>query len=150
MILAAGISLLACNTSDKKTEEGREKFVKDSLTAEKNHQLLNDSASATTIEWLDSTYLDMGKVKEGKVVEVSFRFKNTGDKPLVITNVTASCGCTVPEKPEQPFAAGEEGVITAKFDSKARSGENRKDVHVTANTRPMNSHTLTFRVEVTK
>jgi hypothetical protein len=67
---------------------------------------------------------------------------------LVIANVVASCGCTVPEKPEQPFAPGEEGVIKAKFDSNGRKGENRKQITVEANTSPVNIHDLEFRVEV--
>ena len=83
------------------------------------------------------------------MVEVSYRFKNAGDKNLVIANVSASCGCTVPEKPEKPFAPGEEGVIKAKFNSKGRSkGETRKDVFVTANTKPENLTQLSFRVEI--
>jgi hypothetical protein len=68
----------------------------------------------------------------------------------VIANVSASCGCTVPEKPEKPFAPGEEGVIKAKFDSKGRPrGETRKEVFVTANTSPENLTPLSFRVEIT-
>jgi hypothetical protein len=149
LVLGAGI--ISCNTADKKTdaEKTREAIVKDSITREKNNQILNDVNSATSIQWLDSTFTDLGKVKEGKVVEVAFRFKNTGNKPLIITDVTASCGCTIPEKPEEPFAPGQEGVIKAKFDSRGRVGEARKEIHVVANTIPSSSHTLTFRVEVT-
>ena len=103
----------------------------------------------TTIQWLDSTYHDMGKLKKGTELEISFRFKNTGNKPLVIADVTAGCGCTIPEKPTEPYAPGKEGVIKAKFDSKNQSiGEHRKNVTVTANTLPETIHTLTFRVDV--
>ncbi len=102
------------------------------------------------MQWLDSTYKDLGKVKEGQVVEVAYRFKNTGTKNLVIANVSASCGCTIPEKPEKPIAPGEEGVIKAKFDSKGRpKGEARKDVFVKANTEPQDQQ-LSFRVEITE
>ena len=54
----------------------------------------------TTVQIIDSIY-DFGKVSEGEVVEYSYRFKNTGTKPLVVTSATASCGCTVPQKPEK-------------------------------------------------
>ena len=144
IILVAGISLLACQTHDKKTTTGTE------IPKEERDKALKDSANFTTVEWLDSTYKDLGKVKEGQQVEISFRFKNTGTKNLVIDDVTASCGCTVPEKPQQAFAPGQEGMIKAKFDSKGKPvGEARKEVYVTANTTPSTSQALTFRVEIT-
>lgn len=140
MVVAAG--LFACQQADQSS-------VKTLTQAEKD-SAVKDAANFTTIQWIDSTFQDLGKVKEGQVVEVSYRFKNAGDKNLVIADVRASCGCTVPEKPEKPIAPGEEGVIKAKFDSKGRpKGENRKDVFVTANT-PENSTQLSFKVEITE
>jgi hypothetical protein len=149
IILIAGISLAACKTGDKKSLENKEadQHVKDSIAQIENAKALADTANFTSIQWLDSTYLDLGKVDEGKQVDVSFRFKNSGTKNLVIANVTASCGCTVPEKPEKAFAPGEEGVIKARFDSHGKHGEQRKMVYVAANTTP-NPQELTFRVEI--
>jgi len=112
--------------------------------------VLKDSANFTTIQWLDSIHRDLGKVTEGDQVEVSYRFKNTGNKPLVVTSVTASCGCTIPETPQEPFAPGAEGIIKAKFNSKNRVGQNRKEVYVTANTKPDNLQQLEFTIEVEK
>ncbi len=139
-MLATG--LFACQNADQNS-------VKTLTQAEKD-SVVKDPANFTVIEWLDSTFQDLGKVKEGQVVEVSYRFKNAGTKNLVIADVRASCGCTVPEKPEKPIAPDEEGVIKAKFDSKGRpKGENRKDVFVTANT-PENTTQLSFKVEITE
>lgn len=148
--IVAALSLLACKTSDKKQDgqQSREDFVKDSIAAEQKQKAMNDTANFTSLQWLDSIFTDLGKVEEGKVVEVAYRFKNSGDKPLVIVSVTASCGCTVPEKPEAPIAPGEEGVIKAKFDSKGRKGPNEKHIYVDANTKPKSGHELSFRVEV--
>ena len=143
-ILATVITLSACQTNDKKTTTAAE------IPKEERDKALKDSANFTSMQWLDSAYKDMGKVKEGQQVEVSFRFKNTGTKNLIIDDVSASCGCTVPEKPQQAFAPGEEGMIKAKFDSKGKPiGETRKEVYVTANTIPSTIQTLTFRVEIT-
>jgi len=141
LMIAAGF--IACKTEDKK--------VKDSpvLSPEQKTAALSDSSNFTSIQWLDSTYLDLGKVKDGAVVEVSFRFKNTGSKPLVISSVTAGCGCTIPETPQKPFAPGEEGSIKASFNSSGRKGENNKSVYVKANTTSTGDHELKFRVEVT-
>jgi len=140
-LIATG--LVACQEADEKTGKN--------LSPEKKANAEKDSANYTTIEWIDSTVKDLGKIKQGEVVEVNYRFKNSGDKNLIFTNVRASCGCTVPGKPEKPYASGEEGVIKAKFDSRGkRIGETRNTVYVTANTKPEKFMQLSFRVEITE
>ena len=135
--------LISCQAPDQKVDK--------KLTQQEKANAERDSANYTTIEWLDSTVKDLGKIKQGEVVEVNYRFKNSGDKNLIFTNVRASCGCTVPEKPEKPYASGEEGVIKAKFDSRGkRIGETRNTVYVTANTKPDKFMQLSFRVEITE
>jgi len=140
--ILASLLIVACTISDKKTST-----TGDAATASNP---LMDSINFTTIQWLDSTFKNLGKVNEGQKVEVTFFFKNTGDKPLIITSATASCGCTVPSPPKEPIAAGQEGKITAEFNSQGRPGFNTKEIFVTANTKPSISHTLTFQVEVEK
>lgn len=92
-------------------------------------------APPTTVEIIDSVY-DFGKVAEGEIVEYSYRFKNTGTNPLVVSNVSASCGCTVPEKPEAPIKPGETGFIKVKFNSEARVGVAHKSITVLSNAAP--------------
>ena len=92
----------------------------------------------------------MGKIKEGQTPEISWKFKNVGDKPLVIVNAAGTCGCTVAEKPEQPIPPGEEGIIKAKFSSQGRVGNNDKQVVVTTNTKGNTEHYLSFKVQVEK
>jgi hypothetical protein len=143
LVLWIATGFLACKTNDKKVTK---------MTAEDSAKIesaMKDTANYTTIQWLDSTYLDLGKQPEGKAIEMTFKFKNTGTKNLVIQNVTAQCGCTIPEKPEKPIAPGEEGIIKAKFNGSGH-GEIRKEVYVTANTSPNPAHTLTFRAELIK
>lgn len=89
----------------------------------------------TSAQIIDSVY-DFKKVKEGDIVEYNYRFKNTGANPLVITEAQASCGCTVPEKPEHPIAPGEIGFIKVKFNSDHRPGETHKTITITSNARP--------------
>jgi uncharacterized protein DUF1573 len=142
LILFISITLIAaCNNDDKKAVIS--KSSADNLA-------LKDSANFTTIQWLDSVHRDLGKITDGEQLEVSFRFKNTGNKPLIIANVHASCGCTIPETPKEPFAPGAEGFIKAKFNSANRIGVNRKEVYVTANTSPSTMHQLEFTVQVDK
>lgn len=171
-VLAAGIAIISCNEADKKAENtnaanvpnanasvapGLSKDSLDKLNAMSkaaNQQgsstslTPTDPEKQTTIEWLDGTNRDFGSMKQGETLDVSFKFKNTGKKPLVISNVTASCGCTVPEIPKKPFAPGETGVIKASFDSnKGQVGHNSKNVTVFANTNP-ESITLLFSVDI--
>ena len=89
----------------------------------------------TTVQIIDSAY-NFGQVTEGDIVEYSYRFKNTGSKPLVIINASASCGCTVPEKPEQPVLPGETGFIKVKFNSEHRVGQAHKTITITSNAQP--------------
>jgi hypothetical protein len=108
-----------------------------------------DSSKFTSIQWIDSSR-DYGKIKEGQKLEVSFRFKNTGDKPLIIESARASCGCTVAEPPKEPISPGNEGEIKGSFDSNGKSGAQHKTIYVMANTKGTQSHELNFTVEVEK
>jgi hypothetical protein len=130
LILLAGL-FFACNNQDRKLSPGN---------------ALTQPGGVTTIQWLDSMR-EIGDVLEGEKVETQFRFINTGSSPLVITNVEASCGCTVPEKPSEPILPGEEGRIKAVFDSKGRPGQNIKELRIYANTAE-SMHTVTFVVNV--
>ncbi len=89
----------------------------------------------TTVRLIDTTY-DFGKVTDGEIVEYNFRFVNTGSKPLIVTNTTASCGCTIPQKPEKPIASGDTGFIKVKFNSDHRVGMAHKTINVAANAEP--------------
>jgi hypothetical protein len=91
----------------------------------------------------------MGTITAGDKLTVAFRFKNTGDKPLVIESVQPSCGCTVANYPKEAIAPGGTGEITGAFDSKGKEGLQRKSMTVLANT-PRQSYTLQFEVTVNK
>ncbi|MDV3308104.1 MAG: DUF1573 domain-containing protein [Cyclobacteriaceae bacterium] len=79
---------------------------------------------------------DFGTINEGEVVEYTYKFKNTGDAPLVIQSAQGSCGCTVSDWSKDPVPVGGEGFVTAKFDSKGKPNIQNKTVTVTANTWP--------------
>ena len=108
-----------------------------------------DSLQLTTIQWMDSVK-NLGKITEGQKLEIAFRFKNTGNKPLIIESVRPGCGCTVADYPKEPIAPGAEGEITGSFDSHGRENLQRKEITVTANTKGSPLHTLIFEVDVFK
>ena len=87
----------------------------------------------TTLKFDEETY-DWGKVMDGDKVTHVFKFKNTGNEPLIISNAKGSCGCTVPEWPKEPVAPGAEATIRVKFNSAGKEGEQNKTVTLQVNT----------------
>ena len=77
-----------------------------------------------------------GVVEEGAIVTHTFKFKNTGKAPLIISNAKSTCGCTVPEWPKEPIPIGGEGEIFVKFDTKNKELFQNKPVFIIANTHP--------------
>lgn len=81
---------------------------------------------------------NFGKVFQGTDNKYVFRVKNTGTAPLIISEASASCGCTVPKKPEEPIAPGQTGEIEVIFSPKpGQSGVQSKTVTIKANTDPV-------------
>lgn len=70
----------------------------------------------------ESKLIDFGEIEDGKVVDIEFKFKNDGDKTLIIKNISTSCGCTVARLKKKKFKPGEGGVIPVKFFSTGRGG----------------------------
>lgn len=89
----------------------------------------------TTIQFYETKY-SFGKQPEGKVLKHAFKFKNTGFHPLMIAKTDVTCGCTVPNFPEETIAPGADGEITVVFNSAGKSGIQQKNIIVHANTLP--------------
>lgn len=143
VLLVMAALAFACNSNPNNPKEP----PADPNAAQKEKDdFINDSTNWTTTKWTDSIQ-NFGKVTDGEKVLISFHVKNIGTKPLVISSVTAGCGCTVPSKPEEPILPGAEGIIKAEFNSSGRVGKADKYVTVRANTRER-EHVLKFEGEV--
>jgi hypothetical protein len=82
----------------------------------------------------DKTFHDFGQITQGTPQQTVFTFTNTGDAPLIITDATSSCGCTIPDYPKNtPIAPGQQGKMVVNFNG---SGQNQvtKTINVQANT----------------
>ncbi|GAC1440121.1 MAG: hypothetical protein NVSMB63_06210 [Sediminibacterium sp.] len=122
--------LVACNTGNK--------------TIKINNLQSANTASYTSVQWLDSI-VNFGTIARGEKIAIRFRFRNTGSKPLFLTNVHAGCGCTVPDYTKDAIAPGKEGLVTGAFDSnRSAPGEVRKTIIVNTNTTNGTTHTLIF------
>jgi len=94
-----------------------------------------DEASKKVAEMtFDKTFHDFGQIAQGTPQETVFTFTNTGNAPLIITDATSSCGCTIPDYPKNmPIAPGEQGQMRVNFNG---AGQNQvtKTINVQANT----------------
>jgi len=72
---------------------------------------------------------DFGKIKQNVPVTYFFEIKNTSDRPIVVENTSASCGCTIPEKPEQPIEPGKSGKLKVEYNASA-VGVFNKEIYI--------------------
>lgn len=151
LIFGGVFSILAACSSDSEIKDMRGKEVSSSIVADAQSQEELEKSlakiraeeeekerlakeSQTTLEF-DRLLHDFGNVKPEVENRAKFIVKNTGNKPLIIENVEASCGCTTPKKPEKPILPGQSDEIEVTFKSNpGQTGEQNKTVTVTANT----------------
>jgi Protein of unknown function (DUF1573) len=119
----------------------------DNQTIEDNQKALQPTADKFPVMEIDTPMVDFGTITQGDTIMHVYNFKNTGNMPLVLSNVNASCGCTTPSYSKEPVAPGERGFITVKFNSKGKEGKLNKTVTAYANTKPADN-TVSFKVEV--
>lgn len=92
-------SFFSCNETESKKENNNTEY-----------------SGKPKIEFFNKSH-DFGTLKEGEIVECTFKFKNTGTAPLKITYVDPDCGCTTPKYDKGFVLPGKEGKIKAVFDS---------------------------------
>ncbi|WP_421869651.1 DUF1573 domain-containing protein [Marinoscillum sp.] len=74
-----------------------------------------------------------GDITQGDVVTHIFKYENTGNEALVISNVRTSCGCTAPDWNREPLAPGETAEMTIRFNSRGKMGVQNKIITVLSN-----------------
>jgi hypothetical protein len=142
------LALVACTSTPKSdgeyvspivADELSEKELKESMAEfqrEEEKRIAEEKKNTTSLEFETLSH-DFGDVKAFSENTYKFKVKNTGNAPLVIENVSASCGCTTPHKPEKPIPPGGTDYIEVGFKSKeGQMNEIKKTVTVTANTDP--------------
>ena len=127
MLFSLGL-LVSCSNSDGKLPAD---VVHNPISASGD----NDLGDLPVFEFRETLH-DFGTVIEGEKVMYSFVFKNTGGDDLIISSVSASCGCTATKFTKEPIPPGKEGIITVTFDSTKRRGFQNKAITVAANTQP--------------
>ena len=100
----------------------------------------------TTVMSFAETEFDFGTVVEGEKVSHTYKFKNDGQEPLILSNAKGSCGCTVPEWPKEPIAPGASNIIKVRYATN-RIGAFSKTVTLTTNEAD-GQHVLRIKGEV--
>ena len=140
-------SVVAEDNADQTTQTNQSAQVTEVSAGENaSAEDVDPNAPTTTMSFAEEVY-DFGSVEKGGKVEHSYKFTNTGNEPLIISNAKASCGCTVPTWPKEPIAPGETGEIPVIFNAKS-TGNQTKTITITANTTPPKTR-LTIKGQVT-
>ena len=96
-----------------------------------NTSVDKNSTNGPKIEFVKTIH-DYGTLKKASDGSCEFAFKNTGNEPLILSNVTSTCGCTVPTWPKEPILPGQGGTIRVMYDTK-KVGTISKSIKVTSN-----------------
>jgi hypothetical protein len=125
--LFALMTLLACQSDNKQITSDMIHFPPSGGGQSENAPIIS----------FDSTTCNFGTLAIGEKYPHTFRFTNTGQSPLIITQVNPSCGCTTAKDwPQQPIAPGESGQISIEFNSTGNSGKVDKSISVLTNCIP--------------
>lgn len=133
LFIAAGLA--SCKEEKPKAEQRNKDLLPTSLV--NNPRSANggnpeELASMPTLDFADSVF-DFGTINEGDVVSHEFEFTNNGKNPLIISAAKGSCGCTVPEYPNEPIPPGKSNIMKVQFNSAGKQGHQEKSVAVTTN-----------------
>lgn len=138
--MAVSFIMFSCSS------ESNSNKVDTSLVSNPKSATGKTKSSLPVIEFA-STKHDFGIIVQGEKVPWTFKFKNTGNSSLIISNVNATCGCTVPKWSRKPIPPGKEGKIEVIFNSASKRGAIHKNIRIMTNTQP-NITTLEIMAEV--
>lgn len=95
-----------------------------------------DESEKMPVLTFDSDLHDFGRLSAGENISYSFHFRNTGNADLIISNTSATCGCTVADYPKGRIAPGGEGYVTVTFKSAGKAGQQYQEVTIVSNAQP--------------
>lgn len=107
-------------------------FLLTSVAVYAQQEKESQSTSGPVIAFVEDRF-EFGDIKQGDKVEHTFEFENSGNEPLIISNVLTTCGCTVPEWPKEPIPPGATGKIDVVFNSTNKSGVQNKVITILSN-----------------
>ncbi len=146
----AALSLMACNKKENASaliQDGTSTTTETTSGGTETTSSTNAQTGFPKIAFNETTH-DFGELKKGSKGEVEFEIRNEGTVDLVIIDAKASCGCTVPEKPEGPIKPGASAKMKVVFSANS-AGVQSKNITLTTNTEA-GSEILTVKANVTE
>jgi hypothetical protein len=141
IVLLAVLTIFGVATSNAQAKKAEKKEVaKKEVAPSKADSQKVDGAGMI----FENETIDYGTLPHNADGKREFVFVNNGNKPLIITNATGSCGCTVPSFPKEPILPGAKAVIGVKY-ATDRVGAFTKTVTITSNAKGSESKTLTIK-----
>jgi hypothetical protein len=119
------VFLLACSCGNGNQSENKQQGS------------LHDADGALPVIRFDTLVNDLGTIREGEQLVAWFDYTNEGAVPLVIQDIKAGCGCTVPRWDNEPLAPGKSGSIRVVFNSRGKSGA--QNIRITVQTNAENA-----------
>lgn len=140
------ITAISCNNAPE--EENKNLLPTNMIENPRSAGGLDTAAfnSLPTMDFKDTLH-DFGIMHEGETSTYEFEFTNNGKSPLIISNATGSCGCTVADYPRNPVQPGKSGVMKVIFNSTGKQGHQEKSVSVSTNSRH-GTHMLYIKADV--
>ncbi len=105
-----------------------------------------NSSGVPNLEYIED-FFDFGTITQGEVVTHTFRFKNSGNAPLVVKDVIPGCGCTTSKLSSTILKPGEEGTVEVIFNSQGWAGLQYKTITLRTNSSIMDK-SVTIRANV--
>ena len=137
--MALALVFTACGGEESAEDEAKKSGNKanggsQQLVAKENVPYEDPNKGLTNIQFEEVVH-DFGTVPAVSENKHVLKFTNTGTEPLVIKDAKDSCGCTIPKKPEEPIAPGEQGELEVVFKPKPNQAGStvNKTVTITAN-----------------
>ncbi len=133
IVFALLLGCVSCNQDASKDRLNPKELIKNPNSANGG-----ESQNIAVIKFAEDVH-DFGNVMRGEKVSYSFKFTNIGGADLVISNVSAACGCTITDYPKGKIAPQESDYVTVTFDSSQKKGYQNKKVTILSNTQPSKS-----------
>lgn len=125
-LVVASALFTACNNAGSKDNESTEQSTEAGTP---------DLQNAGVMDFKEKEF-DFGTIKEGALVKHTFTFTNTGKSPIILAQVSASCGCTTPTYTSEPVLPGKTGEINVEFNSDNQVGQQQKIITIASNANP--------------
>lgn len=131
IILIAASMLMLVGCKGKTTQDADVDLIRNPRSAQGY-----DESEKMPVLTFDSDLHDFGRLSAGENISYSFHFRNTGNADLIISNTSATCGCTVADYPKGRIAPGGEGYVTVTFKSAGKAGQQYQEVTIVSNAQP--------------